>query len=86
MVLTSFISSLELCTAVVARSAVTGPDSSRGLKCQLAHRNTMPQTWYHKHLKDIFTESMHAFIKGHLNWDITSDLYIYIYSIWLWLS
>jgi len=26
--LTSFISSLELCTTVVVRSAVTGPDSS----------------------------------------------------------
>jgi len=26
---TSFISSLELCTTVVVRSVVTGPDSSR---------------------------------------------------------
>jgi len=27
--LTAFISSLQLCTTVVVRSAVTGPDSSR---------------------------------------------------------
>jgi len=32
--LMSFISSLELCTTVVVRSDVTGPDSSRGLICQ----------------------------------------------------
>jgi len=30
----SFISSLELCTTVVVRSAVSGPDSSRVLTCQ----------------------------------------------------
>jgi len=29
-----FISNLELCTTVVVRSAVTGPDSSRGLMYQ----------------------------------------------------
>jgi len=32
--LTSFISSLELCTTVVVRSAVTGPDLSQVLRCQ----------------------------------------------------
>jgi len=30
----SGFSSLELCTTVVVRSAVTGPDSSRVLTCQ----------------------------------------------------
>jgi len=33
MGLTSFISSLELCTTLVVRSAVTGLDSSRVLSC-----------------------------------------------------
>jgi len=35
--LTWFISSLELCTTVVVRSAVTGPDSSQALY-PLGHR------------------------------------------------
>jgi len=34
MGLTSFIGILELCTIVVVRSAVTGPDSSRVFICQ----------------------------------------------------
>jgi len=33
-ILTSFISSLELCMTAVVRSAVTGPDSSWVLMCQ----------------------------------------------------
>jgi len=30
----AFICNLELCTTVVVRSAVTGPDSSQVLRCQ----------------------------------------------------
>jgi len=40
--LTSFVSSLELCTTVVVKSAVTGADSSRVFTMP-AHRSTMPQ-------------------------------------------
>jgi len=39
---TSFISSLELCTTVVVRSAVTGPDSSRVLSCHAADKHDTP--------------------------------------------